>query len=128
MCNHPTSEPTPRSPSALQVYVTCFADGPTRVLRFSDDKNVSSLEAQNVILDLAGRLKQARSGARGLWCTPGLRAWLLLSDMVPALCVCSCACPVSLPYTSAPCPPLPLARPDAPHAPFPTRWSPSCGR
>jgi hypothetical protein len=37
-----------------------YADGPTRVLRFSDDKNMSSLEAQNVILDLAARLKQVR--------------------------------------------------------------------
>ena len=48
--------------SLLQVYVTVFADGPTRVLRFSDDKNVSSLEAQNIILDLAARLKQVRWG------------------------------------------------------------------
>ena len=42
----------------VQVYVTVYADGPTRVLRFSDEKNVSSLEQQHVILDLAARLKQ----------------------------------------------------------------------
>ncbi len=38
--------------------MTVYADGPTRVLRFSDEKNVSSLEQQHFILDLAARLKQ----------------------------------------------------------------------
>ena len=41
-----------------KVYATVYADGPTRVLRFSDDKNVSSSEHQHVVLDLAYRLKQ----------------------------------------------------------------------
>lgn len=52
--------PTHPNPNRHAVYVSVFADGPTRVLRFSDDKNVSSLEAQNIILDLAARLKQVR--------------------------------------------------------------------
>ena len=43
------------------MYVTVYADGPTRVLRLSDDKNLSSVEAQNVILDLAARVKQVGS-------------------------------------------------------------------
>lgn len=37
-----------------------FADGPTRVLRFADVQNVGAEEAQQSILDLAARLKQAR--------------------------------------------------------------------
>lgn len=48
-------------PPLAQVYVTVYADGPTRVLRLSDDKNLSSVEAQNVILDLAARVKQVGS-------------------------------------------------------------------
>jgi hypothetical protein len=44
--------------------VSVYADGPTRVLRFSDDKNVSSLEAQNVVLDLAARLRQVEAALR----------------------------------------------------------------
>eukprot|EP00887_Chlorella_sp_A99_P007742 scaffold20.g7742.t1 len=46
------------------VYVTVYADGPTRVLRLSDDKNVSSVEAQHVILDLAARVKQVETQLR----------------------------------------------------------------
>lgn len=42
----------------LQVYITVFADGPTRVLRFADVQNVGAEEAQQSILDLAARLKQ----------------------------------------------------------------------
>lgn len=53
---------TPRCRHAATTNPAVFADGPTRVLRFSDDKNVSSLEAQNIILDLAARLKQVRGG------------------------------------------------------------------
>lgn len=41
-----------------KVYATVYADGPTRVLRFSDGNNVSSSEHQHVVLDLAFRLKQ----------------------------------------------------------------------
>lgn len=41
-----------------KVYVSVYADGPTRVLRFSDERAVSSLEHQHIILDLAARLKQ----------------------------------------------------------------------
>lgn len=41
-----------------KVYATVYADGPTRVLRFSDGKNLSSSEHQHVVLDLAFRLKQ----------------------------------------------------------------------
>ncbi len=44
--------------SVLQVYITVFADGPTRVLRFADVQNVGAEEAQQSILDLAARLKQ----------------------------------------------------------------------
>lgn len=54
----PCQLPPPFPTATRQVYVTVYADGPTRVLRFSDDKNVSSLEQQHVILDLAARLKQ----------------------------------------------------------------------
>ena len=41
-----------------QVYVTVFADGPTRVLRFSDEPSAVTVEAEQSILDLAARLKQ----------------------------------------------------------------------
>ena len=41
-----------------QVYVTVYADGPTRVLQFSDVPNLGNLEADLSILDLAARLKQ----------------------------------------------------------------------
>ncbi len=40
--------------------MTVYADGPTRVLRFSDDRNLRSQEARNQIRDLAARLKQVR--------------------------------------------------------------------
>ena len=43
----------------LQVYVSVYADGPTRVLRFADEKATALLEDQQSILDLAARLKQA---------------------------------------------------------------------
>ena len=65
----------PPLPACAQVYVTVFADGPTRVLRFSDDKNVSSLEAQNIILDLAARLKQV-GGWYLLWLPCCRAGWL----------------------------------------------------
>lgn len=44
----------------LQVYVSVYADGPTRVLRFADAKSTALLEAEQSILDLAARLKQVR--------------------------------------------------------------------
>lgn len=44
----------------LQVYVTVFADGPTRVLRFSDDPTTVNVDTEQSILDLAARLKQAK--------------------------------------------------------------------
>ncbi|BDA48868.1 probable vacuolar protein sorting-associated protein 13A at C-terminar half [Coccomyxa sp. Obi] len=46
------------SESSRKVYITVFADGPTRVLRFADVQNVGAEEAQQSILDLAARLKQ----------------------------------------------------------------------
>ncbi len=49
-----------------KVYVSVYADGPTRVLRFSDEKNISSLEQQHVVLDLAARLKQVESQLRAV--------------------------------------------------------------
>lgn len=42
----------------MQVYVTVFADGPTRVLRFSDDPSTVNVDTEQSILDLAARLKQ----------------------------------------------------------------------
>ncbi len=42
----------------MQVYVSVYADGPTRVLRFADEKSTALLEAEQSILDLAARLKQ----------------------------------------------------------------------
>ena len=45
----------------LQVYVSVYADGPTRVLRFADAKSTALLEAEQSILDLAARLKQVRA-------------------------------------------------------------------
>lgn len=51
-------------PTLAQVYVTVYADGPTRVLRFSDEKNLSSLEQQHVTLDLAARLRQVEGQLR----------------------------------------------------------------
>lgn len=42
----------------MQVYVSVYADGPTRVLRFADAKSTALLEAEQSILDLAARLKQ----------------------------------------------------------------------
>lgn len=47
-----------------KVHATVYADGPTRVLRFSDDKNVSSTEHKHVVLDLAFRLKQIENQLR----------------------------------------------------------------
>ena len=47
-----------------KVHATVLADGPTRVLRFSDDKNVSSTEHKHVVLDLAFRLKQIENQLR----------------------------------------------------------------
>lgn len=44
----------------MQVYVSVYADGPTRVLRFADAKSTALLEAEQSILDLAARLKQVR--------------------------------------------------------------------
>lgn len=44
--------------------MTVYADGPTRVLRFSDEKNVSSTEHRHVVLDLAFRLKQVEHQLR----------------------------------------------------------------
>ena len=41
-----------------QVYVTVFADGPTRVLRFADVLDQGAEEAEQSILDLAARLRQ----------------------------------------------------------------------
>ncbi|KAL0018632.1 hypothetical protein WJX77_009530 [Trebouxia sp. C0004] len=41
-----------------KVYVSVYADGPTRVLRFADEKSTALLEAEQSILDLAARLKQ----------------------------------------------------------------------
>ena len=41
-----------------QVYITVFADGPTRVLRFADAQNLGAEEAEQSVLDLAARLKQ----------------------------------------------------------------------
>jgi hypothetical protein len=46
------------------VYVTVYSDGPTRVLRLSDEPNVTSTEAEQSVLDLAARLKQVKAGAR----------------------------------------------------------------
>lgn len=43
----------------VQVYVSVYADGPTRVLRFADEKSTALLEAEQSVLDLAARLKQA---------------------------------------------------------------------
>ena len=45
----------------VQVYVTVYSDGPTRVLRFSDEPNITSSQAEQSILDLAARLKQVRA-------------------------------------------------------------------
>ena len=44
--------------AGVQVYVSVYADGPTRVLRFADEKSTALLEAEQSILDLAARLKQ----------------------------------------------------------------------
>ena len=49
-----------------KVFVTVYADGPTRVLRFSDERTVSSLEHQHIILDLAARLKQIEEQLRSV--------------------------------------------------------------
>ena len=50
--------------TTVQVYVTVYSDGPTRVLRFSDEPNITSTQAEQSILDLAARLKQARTLTR----------------------------------------------------------------
>ena len=42
----------------MQVYVTVYADGPTRVLRFADERSVAFLESEQSIIDLAARLNQ----------------------------------------------------------------------
>ena len=47
---------------SLQVYVTVYADGPTRVLRFADERSVAFLESEQSIIDLAARLNQVCAG------------------------------------------------------------------
>ncbi len=47
---------------ALQLSVV--ADGPTRVLRFSDEPSTANVEDEQSILDLAARLKQVRMSSR----------------------------------------------------------------
>ena len=42
----------------MQVYVMVYADGPTRVLCFSDEPSAQLVEAEQSVLDLAARLKQ----------------------------------------------------------------------
>lgn len=53
-------EPPLNNVLVMQVYVSVYADGPTRVLRFADAKSTALLEAEQSILDLAARLKQVR--------------------------------------------------------------------
>ena len=38
--------------------MTVYADGPTRVLRFADERSVAFLESEQSIVDLAARLSQ----------------------------------------------------------------------
>ena len=38
--------------------MTVYADGPTRVLRFADERSVAFLESEQSIIDLAARLNQ----------------------------------------------------------------------
>ena len=47
---------------SMQVYVTVYADGPTRVLRFADERSVAFLESEQSIIDLAARLNQVCTG------------------------------------------------------------------
>lgn len=54
-----TAKRAERQHAGVQVYVTVFADGPTRVLQFSDEPNVANADADLSIIDLAARLKQA---------------------------------------------------------------------
>lgn len=62
----------------VQVYVSVFADGPTRVLRFSDEPSTANVDTEQSILDLAARLKQvliplhAPREACKLLCQPGI--------------------------------------------------------
>ena len=77
------------------MYVTVFADGPTRVLRFADVLDQGAEEAEQSILDLAARLRQveeqlwrvnasfsALHGASGARTDPGNRLYTL-----PDLCI-----------------------------------------
>ena len=43
----------------MQVYVTVYADGPTRVLQFSDEPTLANSGYDLSIVDLAARTKQA---------------------------------------------------------------------
>ena len=43
----------------LQVFVMVYADGPTRVLCFSDEPTGQFVEAEQSVLDLSARLRQA---------------------------------------------------------------------
>ncbi|KAL3135445.1 hypothetical protein ABBQ32_007626 [Trebouxia sp. C0010 RCD-2024] len=56
-----SQESMPADVLMMQVYVSVYADGPTRVLRFADAKSTALLEAEQSILDLAARLKQVES-------------------------------------------------------------------
>lgn len=42
--------------------MTVYSDGPTRVLRLSDEPNITSTEAEQSVLDLAARLRQVSMG------------------------------------------------------------------
>ena len=59
----------------MQVYISVYADGPTRVLRLADEKSTAR-EAEQSILDLAARIKQV--------C---LRIYLLLKSRSYSPCV-----------------------------------------
>jgi hypothetical protein len=57
----PPPPPPPRLP--LQVHVSIYADGPTRVLCFSDERRVAaSEEDENSTLNLGYRLSQVGWG------------------------------------------------------------------
>ena len=46
-------------PLSCQVYVTVYADGPTRVLCFTEDRTgVASMDDENSLLNLTYRLQQ----------------------------------------------------------------------
>ena len=70
----------------VQVYVTVYADGPTRVLQFSDEPTLANSGYDLSIVDLAARTKQA---CQNVQCNSMLQALCLVHTCAQLSCCCA---------------------------------------